>query len=125
MCQALSPCSDLAGLPKASDVQVAQSQHRHACNTVIYIVLSRCIPTFYTCCLLHTLQDLHKAKSAGNMLLVAGGSGSVSTGSGGSGGSSGGGSGAAGLSGLAAPAGLKGLRDSSSSSMVSDDVLAG
>jgi hypothetical protein len=69
----------------------------------------------------HALQDLHKTKSAGNMLLAAGGSGSVSTGSGGSGG----GSGAAGLSGLAAPAGLKGLRDSSSSSMVSDDVLAG
>jgi hypothetical protein len=35
------------------------------------------------------------------------------------------GSGAAGLSGLAAPAGLKGLRDTSSSSMVINDVLQG
>ncbi|WIA15453.1 hypothetical protein OEZ85_002099 [Tetradesmus obliquus] len=66
-------------------------------------------------------QDLHKAKSAGNMLLVAGAGGSGSAGSGGGGGGGGG----AGLSGLAAPAGLKGLRETSSASMVSDDVLAG
>ncbi|KAF8057938.1 DRP3A [Scenedesmus sp. PABB004] len=61
--------------------------------------------------------DLHKAKSAGNILLAAG----SSSGSGGGGSGPGG----VGLSGLAAPAGLKGLRDGSSLMGGSEDLLAG